>query len=226
VFLENTELFENHSDGEYLSLVVFMIYEMIKGISYKRIGDKSLWKPYFDTLPPADLLALWSDSELDELHDPELIQEALRYRKNIDKEWIEVKAVLKKYPNIFPLDKINKEMFVFVYGNVVTRCFGWSLPCTMMTPFADAANHCAIDGDNELFDLALHKKAIINSTEDKHIQMYATKDKMKLDYSDIMKEGSKEMSKVIKPFVISEDVLEICTDVNNFKETEHDIWEV
>jgi len=32
VFIDNPGLFEEHSDGEYLSLVVFLIYEMLKGI--------------------------------------------------------------------------------------------------------------------------------------------------------------------------------------------------
>jgi len=32
VFLDNTKLFELNPDGEYISLVVFIIYEMLKGI--------------------------------------------------------------------------------------------------------------------------------------------------------------------------------------------------
>ena len=33
---------------------------------------------------------------------------------------------------------------------MVTRCFGWGLPCTMMIPFADCINHHNVDSSYEL----------------------------------------------------------------------------
>lgn len=226
VFTENAGLFEKNDDGEYLSLMVFIIYEMLKGKLSINIGDKSFWKPYFDILPPADMLALWSDSEFEELHDPELVQEAVKYRRDVEKEWLEVRAVLEKYPLIFPLEKISKEMFVFVYGNVVTRCFGWSLPCTMMVPFADSVNHSSIDGDNELFDIRLHKQALAGQGADKKLQLYATKDKMNLDFSDISRDLAKEERKEVKKLFISEDTAEIWEDGAKAKGPAGDIWNV
>ena len=32
-----------------------------------------------------------------------------------------------------------------MYDLVVSRCFGWGLPCTMMVPFADFMNHSNVD---------------------------------------------------------------------------------
>eukprot|EP00826_Nyctotherus_ovalis_P063358 TRINITY_DN9288_c0_g1_i11.p1 TRINITY_DN9288_c0_g1~~TRINITY_DN9288_c0_g1_i11.p1 ORF type:complete len:207 (+),score=63.78 TRINITY_DN9288_c0_g1_i11:225-845(+) len=206
--------------------MVFIIYEMLKGILNLNLGNESLWKPYFDILPPADMLALWSSSELEELHDPELVQEAVKYRRDVEEEWLEVRAVLEKYPLTFSLEKISKEMFVFAYGNVVTRCFGWSLPCTMVVPFADAANHSSIDGDNELFDIQLHKLAIAGQSADKKLLLYATKDKMNLDFSDISHDLAKEERKVVKELLISEDTVEICEDATKAKEAKADIWNV
>ena len=33
---------------------------------------------------------------------------------------------------------------------MVTRCFGWGLPCTTMVPFADFINHHNVDSSYEL----------------------------------------------------------------------------
>ncbi len=36
IFLDNPKIFDDHPDGEYLSLVVFIIYEMLKGRLFLR----------------------------------------------------------------------------------------------------------------------------------------------------------------------------------------------
>lgn len=40
-----------------------------------------------------------------------------------------------------------------MYNLACTRCFGWTLPSTMMVPFADFMNHLPIDTQFEVFNL-------------------------------------------------------------------------
>lgn len=66
------------------------------------------------------------------------------------------------------------------YKMVVSRCFGWSLPCTMMIPFADCLNHFTTDTQYEVYHKNLHQThASISS------QGYSTKNKYKVDYADL-----------------------------------------
>ena len=51
------EIFTEHIDAAYMTIVVFVFYEMLK-------GDDSFWKPYFDIISPTDLPLLWTDHEL------------------------------------------------------------------------------------------------------------------------------------------------------------------
>jgi len=193
------------------------------------VGEKSFWKPYFDVFPEPDLLAFWTDAELNELQDPELVKEALRYRIEIDDEWKEALNIFNKYPKIFPKDKINKDLFKFVYGNVVTRCFGWSMPCTMLIPVADILNHAPIDCGNEMFDTKLH--TLVAKEEGKKSRdaiLYRTKAKMALDFSDLTKthtktEGAKTLVKELK---IEDDIVEICKDFKDFtlNKSPYNIW--
>lgn len=219
VFLDNAELFEVHHDGEYLSLIVFIVYEILK-------GDKSFWKPYFDVFPNADVLGFWSDAELSELQDSELTLEALRYRKELDEEWEKVAKIFKKYPKLFPQDKVSKDLFTFVYGNVVTRCFGWNMPCTMMIPVADSLNHAPVDCSNEMCDVKLHEEAAKGAGN----EQYATKDRMALDLSDLTKTHVKtEAGKMqVKDLKIGEDTVEVYKDNESltFTTTQYNIWNV
>ena len=170
-----------------------------------------------DVLPQPDLLALWSDSEIEQLQEPEIIQEVNQYREDLDNEWNEVRNLIQKYPNEFPQDKITKELFIFAYANVITRCFGWSLPCTMMVPMADAFNHSTVDASNELYDLNIHEQPLKQS--------YATKNKMTIDFSDIGK--AKVISSVaLKSLVIDEGVVSICKDIKtlDISKEDYNIW--
>jgi hypothetical protein len=50
-------------------------------------------------------------------------------------------------------DGITKELWLKMYNLACTRCFGWTLPSTMMVPFADFLNHLPIDTQFEVFNL-------------------------------------------------------------------------
>ncbi len=237
VFLDNPKLFEDHRDGEYLGLMVFIIYEMLKGMRRARtmLGDKSLWKPYFDVFPDADILAKWTPTELAELQDPELMTEALNYKEEVEEEWLEVKPVLEEYPGIFPMSKVTKKMFDFVYSNVVTRCFGWSLPCTMMVPIGDCLNHADIDASNEMINTELQESALREGNKDEKARKYLTKAKRSLDISDLNQTaesvlaGREETRKVaVREIVVDDDVVTVCRDMSSLslKDKDYDIWNV
>ena len=179
-----------------------------------------------NVLPQVDFLALWSESDLSQLQDPELIREALEYKEELEEGWIEVRSLLEKYPQHFPIKRITKDLFIFAYGNVVMRCFGWSLPCTMLIPMADALNHKPIDTSNEMIDLKLHK-VVIDDTKlnDNKLKAYATKSKMALNYTDLI-EGKDEERVAIKPLVIDDDIVSIAKDTNtiHLNMVDYNIW--
>lgn len=226
VFTDNAKLFEEHADGEYLSLIVFLMYELLKGTGSVTVGERSFWKPYLDVLPSVDFLALWSEADLLQLQDPELFKEAMEYRESVDEEWVEVKALLSKYPAYFPPEGVTKELFMFAYGNVVMRCFGWSLPCTMLIPMADALNHSAIDTSNEMVDLQLHEAATNESSElhkSSKLKAYATASKMSISYPDLIS-GSQCKQYATKSLVIDDDVVTL--DGQSAADADINVWNV
>lgn len=91
----------------------------------------------------SDLACFWSDEELDLLRDDELRREAKTYRDEVLEEWDLVSKVLALYPEVFK--GASKKLFLKMYNFACTRCFGWTLPSTMMVPLADFLNHAASD---------------------------------------------------------------------------------
>jgi hypothetical protein len=51
---------------------------------------------------------------------------------------------------------VTKQMFLDTYDLIAARCFGWTLPGTMLVPFADLANHHNADTSHEMFHPGLH----------------------------------------------------------------------
>jgi len=72
------------------------------------------------------------------------------------------KKVLLQYPKIFPDKLLDRGLFMNVYGQVCTRCFGYGLPSCSMIPMADNINHNSVDVTNELVNLDKH----VNGDED------------------------------------------------------------
>jgi len=44
-----------------------------------------------------------------------------------------------------------------MYNFACTRCFGWTLPSTMMVPLADFLNHHPSDTQYEIYQKSLHE---------------------------------------------------------------------
>ena len=79
----------------------------------------------------------------------------MQYKAEFEEEWIIVYAMIQKHPEFFTGADINEnksqlyQLFVRAYTSVVTRCFGWGIPCTTMIPFADFINHHNVDSSYE-----------------------------------------------------------------------------
>ena len=103
------------------------------------------------------------------------------------------------------------------FASVITRCFGWSLPCTMVVPFADFINHHNVDSSYELVnknwppvtppdkdDIAeFEKNKLENKTEEKDEKNefglpgplhYYTTSKSEIDYSMLINEKEEKKS--------------------------------
>lgn len=93
-----------------------------------------------------------------------MIRDVETYKKEFDEEWeVFYKALSDpKYEDYFPgfSDLSRKEemktIFIRAFTSVVTRCFGWGLPKTMMVPFADCINHHNVDSTYELIHPVYH----------------------------------------------------------------------
>jgi len=49
--------------------------------------------------------------------------------------------ILISYPDIFPKKFIDFSLFLNIYAQVYTRCFGSGVPSTSIIPMADNFNH-------------------------------------------------------------------------------------
>lgn len=65
-----------------------------------------------------------------------------------------MEPVLKKHADLFP--GYTQELFMKMYNYACTRCFGWTLPSTMMVPLADFMNHLPIDNDYNVYSKMSH----------------------------------------------------------------------
>lgn len=101
----------------------------------------------------------WNEEELNELEDELLKAEVNEYKEEYDSEYQCLYEIASLYPSILSLEDFTKERFKLAFTITVTRCFGWSLPHTMVIPFADCANHFIIDNQYEMHnrDLTLRK---------------------------------------------------------------------
>ena len=77
IFRAHKDMFLEHSDGDFLVLTVFAMYE-------KKKGDQSRWGPWFKVMPPTDLPAFWSDEEVKAIEDPEVLWISNQMKRGID----------------------------------------------------------------------------------------------------------------------------------------------
>lgn len=71
--------------------------------------------------------------------------EIRQYQDEYEAEFEALKEVASLYPDLIDMSRFTEKNFKLAFTITVTRCFGWSLPSTMVVPFADCANHFIID---------------------------------------------------------------------------------
>lgn len=72
-------------------------------------------------------------------------------------------------------------LFTRAFVSVVTRCFGWGLPCTTMVPFADFINHHNVDSSYELISRNFSPNT---NNKDGMPEAYFTVSKKEINYKD------------------------------------------
>lgn len=111
------------------------------------------------------------------MQDADLLKTAEQYSSELSEEWLLIKEVLDKYPDIFTPNVITSELYFKFYGLVCTRCFGWGLPSTSLIPMADNLNHSDVDVSQEIINTDMHLTAQPGASS------YFTKSKMMNDFS-------------------------------------------
>lgn len=141
-------------------------------------GEKSFWWPYLDLMPEVKFFCDWPDEDVDNTQDANVIKDQLEFKKTLDKEWSVLEKALKKYIAIFEPRTLKREVFVKLYAQVCTRCFGWGLPFTSMVPMADNLNHNDVTVVQELVNKPMH---LLGEPSDS----YFTRSKMMNDFSPL-----------------------------------------
>jgi len=89
------------------------------------------------------------------MHDVELRMDAELYRSEIETEWSQIEKVMQRHAEMF--NGYTRELFEKFYNYACTRCFGWTLPSTMMVPLADFMNHLPIDNEYNVYSKQSHE---------------------------------------------------------------------
>ncbi|EWS71999.1 RuBisCO LSMT substrate-binding protein (macronuclear) [Tetrahymena thermophila SB210] len=130
------ELFDEEKcgDADFNILALYLMYEKLK-------GEQSFWHPYFELNQKSYTLLDWSTEELAQFEDSYILQELQSLKNEMEKQWRNMDKVVKLYPQYFPQDKVNKELFYYCYELCMTRGYGWTLPSVCLVPLADMFNH-------------------------------------------------------------------------------------
>ena len=173
---DNFDVFGDiHPDREQLLLATFLLYEHLKGAD-------SFWQPYLRVMNVSDLACDWEAGELDQFMDVELKMDAELYRSEIETEWRQIEPILQANPSLFP--GYSKDVFERFYNFACTRCFGWTMPSTMMVPLADFMNHLPIDNEYNVYSKSMHTEMQSVNSEKTSSTCKASK---RTDYSAIYK---------------------------------------
>ncbi|KAL4495703.1 hypothetical protein ABPG72_014172 [Tetrahymena utriculariae] len=135
-FKQSEDLFsekENDEAGVNV-LTVFFMYERLK-------SKKSLWNEYFEILENNETILTWTAEEINGIPDPYIQKQAREYKEQVDELWDELKQLLHSQPNFFSKSTATKELFLWAYNIVMSRCFGYTQKGTCIVPFADCLNH-------------------------------------------------------------------------------------
>eukprot|EP00946_MAST-07B_sp_MAST-7B-sp1_P002193 g2193.t1 len=132
VFSKHRAFFARDDDT---MLAVFVMYERAR-------GPASFWHPYLDMLPWPGSIADWDQSELEELQDLSLMQDAIMRPVKIKAKYDSLMGLLVgHHPELFSREVHTLHRFTFAWMSIQARAFGRRLPWTALVPFADCLNH-------------------------------------------------------------------------------------
>jgi hypothetical protein len=162
-----------------------------------QLGTDSFWFPYLNLLPQdIEFFCNWPLQAILETDDFELAEEALAYKRDIEKEWQDMKGVMLAYPELFSPEIVDRDLFMRIFAQVCSRCFGWGLPCTSMIPMADNMNHSHGTCVNETINIDYHLRFESKKPHGGVPRRYFTRDKFMNDYSAVFSESEVEQAPV------------------------------
>ena len=145
-------------DWEQLTLTLALMYETTLGL-------KSFWYPYLRILPEdaSDLLpCFWSDYELEIFQEDGLPLDLEEFKTEMNFYWDRFEQLMKDQPHIFPEPYRSRELFMSMFSNVISRCFGEGIDTTSLVPAADNLNHSSIGGTFEVINKTLQRRGAAN----------------------------------------------------------------
>ena len=82
-----------------------------------QLGKESLWFPYLNLLPlDIEFFCNWTPEELLATDDHMLIVEANQYKKDIEKEWNDIRLILISYPEHFNVELQDRKLFMRIFA--------------------------------------------------------------------------------------------------------------
>lgn len=130
LFTKNPEI----SNRGMLAMVTFMIWE-------KQKGPESKWAAFIKYQPQdANNLQDWSDAELLELQDKDLMFDSKQKKEYHEYGWNYWKNCIEKL-GLFTSEMISLESYTWAFRVISTRCFGKFMPYLTMFPVGELLNH-------------------------------------------------------------------------------------
>lgn len=89
------ELFKDPDDGDYNTLIVFLLREKLK-------GEQSFWAPFIQLVPEIESGIVWDKQTLEFVEEPAFKEEIEEAQDDFEKEWKTIQSVLQNYSALFP----------------------------------------------------------------------------------------------------------------------------
>ena len=107
LYTSHDSLFVSNYDRDQLIIVIFLMYEKIK-------GKDSHWFPYIDYLDQEIPPCYWDKAIVDKSDNQHFMSQLKTGREKYDEEWEKIVNLLPVYPQFFPeVDKYTKELYMW-----------------------------------------------------------------------------------------------------------------
>lgn len=166
IFQENSFYYnEENAYCDDLMITSFLLYEKSK-------GPASKWHEFIGYQPksPSNLQD-WSQSELVELQDKDLIFDTVKSIENWKNVWENWVQVMKKYPEKFTDELLSFKEFTWATRLIGTRTFGKFAPHLTFFPVGELLNHDNVEsyyiylGSEDVADSSKRYSGIINDED-------------------------------------------------------------